>query len=237
MARSQEGRSHGVPVAAAKGAISKRLEAVRLRLGYETYKDWWRFLTADGEFVVSYEAVRNYQYGRVGGRDRDPPVSYLVRVAEMTGVSLRWLADGSDYAFPEDVPPADEHNRRIVGRWVDAVERVARRLGLSPESPGGGTLAFSLNERMWALKELLTRDLRYRGETLEKAGPDSEPDEDVEAFVCRHLRAVVEDYPVDLADLRPWQMEMLVQGYVLALGALVPDPTVQLTVGQEASNA
>ena len=40
----------------------------------------------DEEGRVSYEAARNYHF------DRDPPVSYLIRVSKIFNVSLEWLA-------------------------------------------------------------------------------------------------------------------------------------------------
>jgi hypothetical protein len=65
--------------------------------GHKTTKDLWRALVADGTFKVSYNAAVTYHL------DVPPPVAYLVRVAEVTGVRLEWLATGQEPIF-EPVP-------------------------------------------------------------------------------------------------------------------------------------
>ena len=74
-------------------AIAERLEHVRGRVHCSTLRDFWRELTLDGGYRVSYEAIRNYHH------DREPPMEYLVQVARVFGVDLEWLATGEGGAW------------------------------------------------------------------------------------------------------------------------------------------
>ena len=79
------------PAPPPKRDISRRLEEVRAHTGYPSLRSFWARLAedwTDEKARVSYEAARNYHY------DRDPPVSYLVRVSEVFNVSLEYLATG-----------------------------------------------------------------------------------------------------------------------------------------------
>lgn len=73
-------------------AICQRLEQVRETEGFDTLKAFWTAVTTardpDDAYDVSYEAVRNYH------STREPPVSYLARVADRFDYTLRWLVTG-----------------------------------------------------------------------------------------------------------------------------------------------
>ena len=77
-------------------AIAERLEHVRGQVKCITLRDFWRELTVESGYHVSYEAVRNYHH------DREPPVEYLVQVARVFGVDLQWLATGGGGAWPSN---------------------------------------------------------------------------------------------------------------------------------------
>ncbi len=84
-------KRRGQPAPAPKRPISRRLEQVRAAKRVETLLDFHERLTEDSGLEVSYSGVRNYHY------DRDPPISYLERVAEVFKVRLAWLVTGERY--------------------------------------------------------------------------------------------------------------------------------------------
>ena len=85
------------PGPAPKTEMAQRLEHVRKMRGIPTLSEFHRKLIEprdEGDaFQVSYAAARNYHY------DRDAPASYLVRVADVFGVRLRWLLTGEGGIF------------------------------------------------------------------------------------------------------------------------------------------
>ena len=66
----------------------ERLEWVREECGYPNLKAFWKALTADGAYQISYEAARKYHMSRAA------PADYLARVADVCGVGLLWLVTG-----------------------------------------------------------------------------------------------------------------------------------------------
>lgn len=84
--RQQKGRAGKKK--APERAISARLEHVRSRKGYKSRRAFWQALCDGWDDRVSYEAVRMYHW------KREPPPSYLARVAEVFGVRIEWLITG-----------------------------------------------------------------------------------------------------------------------------------------------
>lgn len=86
-------KKRGQPAPAPRTELSRRLEQVRAFRRVETLLDFHETLTAATPnrpgFDVSYSAIRNYHY------DRDPPLAYLQRVADVFDVSLGWLVTGA----------------------------------------------------------------------------------------------------------------------------------------------
>lgn len=103
---------HGVPKASPKRPIPSRLEDVRALFGIPSLKAFWAQLCEGWQEkeAVSYEAVRNYHY------NRDAPASYLARVSEVFGVSLKWLVTGEGEVFPR---PQEEVFRQILSAYPE----------------------------------------------------------------------------------------------------------------------
>lgn len=82
---------HGTASPSPKTELATRLEHVRAETGHEnSLRAFWREL-CDGwqeDEAVSYEAARRYHW------NREAPVHYLVRVSEVFGYRLEWLATG-----------------------------------------------------------------------------------------------------------------------------------------------
>ena len=74
-----------------KRSLALRLEEARKESGFKDLRAFWRAVAAEG-YKVSYPAILNY-HGRRQEK-REPPISYLLRVSEVTGVRLEWLATG-----------------------------------------------------------------------------------------------------------------------------------------------
>ncbi len=131
--------NHPVPPPPPDAPIRDRLEYVRTAIARtENLRDFWRLLTAaqTGRPAFSYAAARTYHV-----QGREPPASYLARVAEVFGVRLEWLIRGEGAPTPE----TEEELRatvRVAGRAFaraveDALIRVFppyRRLGPAPRA-------------------------------------------------------------------------------------------------------
>jgi transcriptional regulator with XRE-family HTH domain len=91
------------PGPAAQHPISRRLRSVREDAGLNL-REFHQHVSAgvDGRepFDVSESAVRNYDY------DREPPASFLARVADVFGVRLEWLIAGRGEMRPAAPVPA-----------------------------------------------------------------------------------------------------------------------------------
>ncbi len=96
--------------------LSARLEQVREEKGFSTLKDFWRQLIEGDQYEVSYEAVRNYHF------NRQPPVAYLARVADVFGYRLEWLIKG------EEPRTVEEQKRELEAKVID----LARDLSEEP---------------------------------------------------------------------------------------------------------
>jgi len=199
--------------AASARSVSDRLEQVRNRVRSSTLRDFWRELTSDDEYRISYEAVRNYH------GDRDPPVDYLVRVSDVFHVNLPWLATGRGHPWPND----PEIGRRAEG-------------AISKEP--AAEFEPALSEVFWHYEALtsvakavaletcdrLHRDAEFRARLNGRTAP-------TRAYVGRFvgkamagpLRNAVAG-SVQTSDLHPWQIESFVLGICQALSALIPNP-------------
>lgn len=86
--------------------ISERLEHVRARRQVPTLKDFHERLRGDGEYAVSYSAVRNYHF--VGStavqreQEREAPPAYLARVSQVFDICPEWLLTGEGPVTTEE---------------------------------------------------------------------------------------------------------------------------------------
>ncbi len=131
--RQQKGRAGKKK--APERAISARLEHVRGRFGYKSRRAFWQALCDEWDEPVSYEAVRMYHW------KREPPPSYLARVAEVFGVRIEWLVTGEGRvtvaeeqaargtpvgAIPGQVyPPIDRLERYALSAMLSAWSAIA----------------------------------------------------------------------------------------------------------------
>lgn len=194
-------------------SVSERLEQVRGRVQSATLRDFWRELTDDKGYKISYEAVRNYH------SDRDPPVDYLVRVSDVFQVSLPWLATGRGHPWPNDP------------------EIAKRAEGAINEEPAA-EFEPALSEVFWHYKALtplaravaletcdrLHRDAEFRARLNGRTAPTRAY---VGRFVGKAMAGPLKNAvagSVRMADLHPWQIESFVLGICQALGSLIPNP-------------
>jgi hypothetical protein len=195
-----------------KSGVPQRLEAVRARARCATLREFWRELTK-GAYKVSYEAVRNYH------NDRDPPVEYLVHVAQAFGVSLEWLATGNGTPWPSDPGvreaaqnAAEDGHRR---EFEAALREVFWHYPKLP--PLAVAVVLKTCDRLY-------HDAQARARRAGKAGP-SRPY--VGRFVGKALAGPLMNAvagTVRTSDLHPWQLESYVLGLCQALVALIPNP-------------
>ncbi len=194
-------------------SVSSRLELVRERVQCATLRDFWRLLTRDTPYRVSYEAVRNYHH------DRDPPVDYLVRVADVFGVDLGWLATGRGAPWPVD-PSIGERAREAtqdsaIREFEDALREVFWQYETLP------TLAVAA-----VLKtcDRLHRDAAFRSRITGKTAPTRSY---IGRFVGKALAGPLVNAvagSVRTSDLHPWQLESYVLAICQGLSALIPNP-------------
>lgn len=194
-------------------AVSARLEQVRERVQCRTLRDFWREITQDGSYRVSYEAIRNYH------SDRDPPVEYLVRVSEVFGADLRWLATGAGAPFPPD-PSVGKIAESVNGdgrlsEFESAIGEVFWHYSKLP--PLAAAVILKTCERLY-------RDAHYRAQLEGKSGPSRGY---VGRFVGKALAGPLVNAvagTVRTADLHVWQIESYVVGICQALVSLIPNP-------------
>lgn len=79
---------------------AERLERVRRECGYERLADLHEELVEADGYSVGYSTVASYHNEESG---REPPASYFVRVAEVTGARLEWLMRGEGPMFADEV--------------------------------------------------------------------------------------------------------------------------------------
>jgi len=193
--------------------VSDRLESVRLRCGRPTLRDFWREITGDGEFKVSYEAVRNYH------TDRSPPVDYLVRVADRFGANLEWLATGRGSAWPSDPGIRQSAEAVSKGESVEAFEGPIREVFWHYSSLPPLAVATVLKTC-----ERLHRDADLRARLVGKTAPTPAY---VGRFVGKALAGPLVNAvagTVRTSELHQWQLESYVVGICQALQALIPNP-------------
>jgi len=180
-----------------------------------TLRDFWREIIRDGEFRVSYEAVRNYH------ADRAPPVEYLVRVSDRFQVNLPWLATGRGYPWPGDPAIAESSRESAAPEPVADFERALREVFWQFESltPLAAATAIETCDR-------LHRDAEFRSRLSGKTPPTPAY---VGRFVGKALAGPLVNAvagSVRSSDLHPWQIESYVSGICQALTALIPNPNL-----------
>lgn len=116
-------KGHSYPNPDPKHPISKRLERVRTRFGIKSKRAFHRALKEGWDDPVSYEALRNYHY------DREPPPSYLARVAEAFDIRLAYLVAGDGPMTEGEI--GTEHRAAVRPellrlRWMDSCPPVVR---------------------------------------------------------------------------------------------------------------
>ncbi len=220
--------------------IAQRLEYVRGHSNCTTLRDFWRELTLDGAYQVSYEAVRNYHH------DREPPVEYLVQVARVFDVDLEWLATGVGVNRNGN---GQEENGHVAenGEAADIGNGVANGNGLA--SHGRERARDESDLARWefekGIREHLRRydrltplatavllrtcdrfyrDAHLRAHATGKAGPTRPY---VGRFVGKAIAGPLVNAvagTVRTCDLHPWQLESYVLGMCSALTALIPNP-------------
>ncbi|MEJ2206042.1 MAG: hypothetical protein P8170_18255 [Gemmatimonadota bacterium] len=198
-------------------AIAERLEHVRGHVNCGTLRDFWRELTADGGYQVSYEAVRNYHH------DREPPVEYLVQVARVFGVDLEWLAtgDGGAWGASEN---GNGNGARLETRDIEDEARREYEAGIREHLRRFGRLPPLAADVMLRTCDRFYRDAHLRSRLNGKGGP-------TRAYVGRFVGKAVAGPLVNAvagtvrtSDLHPWQLESYVLGICGALTALIPNP-------------
>ena len=195
-----------------RNAFARRLEYVRQAVQCQTLREFWRRLIDGEEYEVSYEAVRNYH------SDRDPPVDYLIRVAEVFGVNLEWLATGATEPWPVDAE-VETAARGVAERahpeFESAMEEVFWQYRKLP--PLAVAVILKTCDRLY-------RDAEFRASLQSRTGPTRAY---VGRFVGKALAGPLMNAvagTVRTADLHMWQIESYVVGICQALVALIPNP-------------
>ena len=192
--------------------FARRLEYVRQAVQCQTLRDFWRRLIDGGEYEISYEAVRNYH------SDRDPPVEYLIRVSEVFGVSLEWLATGNAQPWPAD-SEVETAARDVVEQrhheFETALEEVFWQYRKLP--PLAVAVVLKTCDRLF-------KDAEFRASIQGHTGPTKAY---VGRFVGKALAGPLMNAvagTVRTSDLHTWQVESYSVGICQALLALIPNP-------------
>lgn len=140
---------------------AKRLERVRQEHGSETLKDFWKALTKNSQYDVSYEAVRTYH------SSREPPAHYYARVADVTGARLEWLITGRGEAWQVDAEIAQRTSGEVEegpgAELAGKLTAVSRELGLPSE------VEFCVAQFLWRLYTggaLLSEEEEFPGDKI-----------------------------------------------------------------------
>ena len=196
-----------------RNAVSDRLEMVRERVQCATLRDFWRELTKDRGYCVSYEAVRNYHH------DRSPPVEYLVRVSDVFGADLQWLATGRGAPWPGDpsigVRARASNPEAGIREFEDALRQVFWQYETLPPLAAAAVLKTC---------DRLHRDAAFRSRLSGKTQPTRAY---IGRFVGKALAGPLVNAvagSVRTSDLHPWQLESYVLGICQGLTALIPNP-------------
>lgn len=83
-----------------RNTAAERLERVRRECGYERLADLHADLVEEEGYEVGYSTVASYHNEEAS---REPPASYFVRIAEVTGARLEWLMRGEGPMFADEV--------------------------------------------------------------------------------------------------------------------------------------
>lgn len=195
--------------------LAVRLEYVRREAQSRTLKDFWRRLTGDGSYDISYEAVRNYH------SHRDPPVDYLVQVSRVFGVSLKWLATGEGNPWHSNGYSSELAQRALEKARKQEFEDALREVFFYFDSLPPLAMAMVLKTC-----ERLHRDAHFRAGLSQRTGPTRAY---IGRFVGKALAGPLVNAvagTVRVSDLTDWQLESFVNGVCQALLALVPNPNV-----------
>jgi hypothetical protein len=175
-------------------AISKRMEHVRKQVGNPSLKDFHRALVArrpgdEEPFRVSYAAVRNYHLYR------EPPVSYVARVAKVFGASIEWLATGEgEWNKPAADVPA---SRELMEAFEDAAADVLP--GFRKVRPWARTMVFLAAHRIaveWETHNSL-RSSRAPGSASSK---EDEMMAEATRRVARCIKSPLEVFEIDIEE-------------------------------------
>jgi hypothetical protein len=135
-------KQRGQPAPAPQTPISERLEQVRAFRRVPTLLEFHEKLTAAmpqrPPYEVSYSAIRNYHY------DRDPPLEYLRRVADVFEVPLGWLVTGEGSIAGKDAEGTIKFTAEKASR-----EAPLGRLVQGEIPPHVGALFAEVVQRLW----------------------------------------------------------------------------------------
>jgi hypothetical protein len=197
-----------------------RLEHVRERSGYKSLRDYWKAIIAGDAYDVTYESVRKYHL------DRLPPADYLKRVYEVTGADPGYLlgVKGAETPFPdtdEATAPEPAEPRKRYATHDSPKGLIKAQIMDNAEVPEPFKQIFN---RLSHLTAVINGDLRRRevlpaDETYSPSRTGFAAFELVKEAALRPL----ENYPIDVWDLRHWQVRQYATGIESALYALIPD--------------
>jgi hypothetical protein len=118
-------------------------------------RDFHQRLTAAGDarqaFEVSESAVRNYDH------DREPPPTYLARVADVFGYRLAWLITGEEPPTKAEVENAVVDVREHAARHTEVLQGLALHFPVSRLGPAGKAALIELVHERCA-REQVVRD-------------------------------------------------------------------------------
>lgn len=212
----------------AKRDSARRLDHVRQVLGHKTVREFYDHLAEGWPGAVTYSAALTYHL------DRTPPIKYLVRVAEVTGWRLEWLATGKG-AKTE----AEELARRVAEGFLlrEEVRHEARRALLDefPEFEILPTLAQAVVWRTW---QRLIAPLTFAEDAAKVESALEKYTEPLGRALGKALQAPLDALAAEfqgeplptgwtlgsLHGLRQWQVENYVISLCQALSMLNPRP-------------
>lgn len=184
--------------------FAERLEYVRRLRGCETLDEFHARLPArGGKAVFSYDAVRTYH------RDRNPPIEYLIAVADTFDVRLEWLARGPRGGAPtaeeQEAEERARERRRIRSDPLDSP--------LADSFPPFFELGIGEQD---AIRRVLLR-IRTLGEVPKgQSGPENA------RLLGAVLQGPLDRLGVDLAQLHAWQVNAYVSLLCQALYLIAP---------------
>lgn len=205
-----------------QNVFAERLEHIRKIHGLRTLSDFHRELLEprreNDDYEVSYAAVRNYHC------DREPPASYLLRVADVFSIRLPWLlkGEGKPTEVEERLAELEAQNQEEQkpqgpNVWDILREELGPFVGVAGV-PGGAN-----REALDAALRLAEHEVRLDFTSLDDARVLKAAEQ-----LGKYLRAALENAPVNLLEhpreLNPDSVNDFVVGACQAWKRLIPVP-------------